>query len=124
MRPLQILIVDDDSERRREVGDLLRAAGHRPVEASDAGTASEALAVPGLDLVVLDLQARELDMAALRNAIAAPSGAVAPDSLDDAERRHIAATLRHTGGNKRQAALLLGISRSTLLNKVRRYHLE
>jgi DNA-binding protein Fis len=29
--------------------------------------------------------------------------------------------LEHTGGNRRQAALLLGISRSTLLNKIRRY---
>ena len=31
--------------------------------------------------------------------------------------------LRHTGGNKRQAAHLLGISRSTLLHKVRKYGL-
>jgi DNA-binding protein Fis len=31
--------------------------------------------------------------------------------------------LRHTRGNKRQAALLLGISRSTLLHKVRKYGL-
>lgn len=33
-------------------------------------------------------------------------------------------TLAHTRGNKRQAALLLGISRSTLLHKIRRYGLE
>ena len=32
--------------------------------------------------------------------------------------------LRHTRGNKRQAALLLGISRSTLLHKVRKYDLD
>ena len=31
--------------------------------------------------------------------------------------------LKHTGGNKRQAAHLLGISRSTLLHKVRKYGL-
>jgi polyisoprenoid-binding protein YceI len=31
--------------------------------------------------------------------------------------------LRHTGGNKRRAAHLLGISRSTLLHKVRKYGL-
>jgi DNA-binding protein Fis len=31
--------------------------------------------------------------------------------------------LRHTHGNKRQAAHLLGISRSTLLHKVRKYGL-
>ena len=48
---------------------------------------------------------------------------VAPDSLDAAERRHIALTLRYTGGNRRRAAQLLGISRSTLLHKVRKYGL-
>jgi DNA-binding protein Fis len=31
--------------------------------------------------------------------------------------------LRYTDGNKRQAAHLLGISRSTLLHKVRKYGL-
>ena len=47
-----------------------------------------------------------------------------PDSLDAAERRHIALTLRYTGGNRRRAAQLLGISRSTLLHKVRKYDLD
>jgi two-component system, NtrC family, response regulator len=58
----------------------------------------------------------------LREALA-PAESVAPDSLEAAERRHIALMLRHTGGNKRQAAHLLGISRSTLLHKVRKYGL-
>jgi DNA-binding protein Fis len=31
--------------------------------------------------------------------------------------------LDHTGGNRRQAAILLGIARSTLLAKIRRYGL-
>jgi len=44
-----------------------------------------------------------------------------PLPLVEVERRHLAATLEHTGGNKRQAALLLGIARSTLQQKVRRY---
>lgn len=47
----------------------------------------------------------------------------APAPLEDAERRHIAITLQHTRGNKRQAAHLLGIARSTLLAKVRKYAL-
>ena len=47
----------------------------------------------------------------------------APESLDAAEARHIAAALRFTNRNKRQAALLLGIARSTLLAKIRRYRL-
>ena len=62
----------------------------------------------------------ELDGSALRAALN-PATPATPDSLDDAERRHITHVLRHTGGNKRQAAILLGISRSTLLHKVRKY---
>ena len=46
-----------------------------------------------------------------------------PESLDAAERRHIALALRFTAGNKRRAAELLGIARSTLLHKVRKYGL-
>ena len=47
-----------------------------------------------------------------------------PVSLDAAERLHIARTLEHTAGNRRQAALILGISRSTLLHKIRKYGLD
>ena len=54
----------------------------------------------------------------------APASRVgSPAPLEDAERRHIAVTLQHTRGNKRQAAHLLGIARSTLLAKVRKYEL-
>jgi len=46
-----------------------------------------------------------------------------PYSLDEMESRHILATLRSTGWNKSQAASLLGIERSTLDRKIRRYNL-
>jgi Nif-specific regulatory protein len=49
--------------------------------------------------------------------------AFVPCSLDDLERRHILATLKATRGNKSQAAQLLGIERSTLDRKIRRYNL-
>jgi DNA-binding NtrC family response regulator len=71
---------------------------------------------------LLDLGLPELDLARLREALA-PATSVDPGPLEEAERRHIALMLRHTGGNKRQAAHLLGISRSTLLHKVRKYGL-
>jgi len=101
----------------------LRDAGHQVVSARDAPAAAEAIGAAGFDAVVLDLAWPELEPARLREALA-PSEAVEPDSLDAAERRHIALTLRYTGGNRRRAAQLLGISRSTLLHKVRKYDLD
>jgi len=46
-----------------------------------------------------------------------------PASLSDVERQHIQAMLDHTGWNKSRAASLLGIERSTLDRKIRRYGL-
>jgi transcriptional regulator with PAS, ATPase and Fis domain len=44
-----------------------------------------------------------------------------PLSLDDLERQHIERTLRHHNGNRTRAAAELGISRATLINKIKRY---
>jgi Nif-specific regulatory protein len=46
-----------------------------------------------------------------------------PVSLAEMEHRHILATLKATGWNKSQTASLLGIERSTLDRKIRRYQL-
>ena len=46
-----------------------------------------------------------------------------PLSLDDLERQHIDRTLKHHQGNRTRAAAELGISRATLINKIKRYHL-
>ena len=55
---------------------------------------------------------------------AAASGRREPDddlvSLDEAEKRHIIAVLRATGGNQTQAAYILGIERKTLARKIKR----
>jgi Nif-specific regulatory protein len=58
--------------------------------------------------------------------IAAPVAAheFQPMSLDDIERQHILSTLNATGWNKSQAASWLGIERSTLDRKIRRYGLN
>jgi len=45
------------------------------------------------------------------------------ESLDSAEAAHIARVLARCGGNRRQTALSLGIARSTLLAKIRKYQL-
>jgi len=46
-----------------------------------------------------------------------------PISLAEMEKRHVSATLHSTGWNKSQAAGILGIERSTLDRKIRRYRL-
>jgi Nif-specific regulatory protein len=46
-----------------------------------------------------------------------------PASLADIERQHILDTLNQTGWNKSRAAIILGIERSTLDRKIRRYEL-
>src|ERR687895_291728 len=46
-----------------------------------------------------------------------------PLSLDDLERQHIERTLKHHTGNRTRAAVELGISRATLINKIKRYNI-
>ena len=46
-----------------------------------------------------------------------------PATLDEIERRHISSTLRFTSWNKSKTARILGIERSTLDRKIRRYGL-
>lgn len=118
----QVVVLERDAERRRLLGDALRAAGVRVLEAGDSGAAAAALDAGALDAAIVSLAWPELDAATFRAAIC-PSTPGSPVSLDAAERAHIARTLAHTAGNRRQAALLLGISRSTLLHKIRKYGL-
>ncbi|MEP6571070.1 MAG: helix-turn-helix domain-containing protein [Gemmatimonadota bacterium] len=123
MKATHILIVDHDSVRREQLADALRVAGHLPVLEAESNSAAQALDVPGLDLVLLDLTHPGLDPAALRRLLA-PDEPARPDPLEAAERRHIAAALEYTHGNRRRTAHLLGIARSTLLAKVRKYGLD
>lgn len=120
MPPILLLVADPD--RRRALAAALRAGGQDPLVVESTEAAVEALATAEPDGLLLDLSLPLLDRAALREALA-PGRPVPPDSLDEVERRHIHLVLRHTGGNRRQAARLLGISRSTLHNKLRRYAL-
>ena len=121
MKPLRVLVLQGSSEHREELLALLRT--HHEVDAaSDPASAAQSIGRGGVDALLIDLSAPELDLPELRRALA-PAEPSEPDTLEAAERRHLARVLRHTGGNKRQAAHLLGISRSTLLNKVRKYGL-
>jgi Nif-specific regulatory protein len=70
-----------------------------------------------------DLMLSNLRTASDTDEILPPSGGFAPASLSEMEERHVLATLNSTGWNKSQAAAILGIERSTLDRKIRRYDL-
>src|SRR4051794_24487393 len=123
MTPLHVLVLHRDAMQRRQLVALLRGAGYEAVAADDSRATAEAIAQARLDTMVLDLTWPGLDLPSLRRALE-PGDESEPGSLAAAERRHLALVLRYTAGNKRKAAHLLGISRSTLLNKVRKYQLE
>ena len=122
MNPLHILVVSADPVRRDDLVGLLQRGSHRSVAVANTSAAVEHIE-QGIDVIVLDLAVPGLDILMLRRVLSS-ADASEPDSLDAAERRHLSLVLRHTAGNKRKAAHILGISRSTLLNKVRKYGLE
>jgi DNA-binding NtrC family response regulator len=122
-----VLVVSGDRSRAEHLAEALRNGGGTVVTTETHGAAAAALVAgaqggeaPGL--LVLDLSLPELDLQRLREALG--ESAPPPEPLDAVERRQIAAMLRHTGGNRRKAAQLLGLARSTLLAKIRRYRLE
>jgi DNA-binding NtrC family response regulator len=51
-------------------------------------------------------------------------GEVAPLSLEEMEKRHVAHVLERAGGSKTRAAAMLGVSRSTLWEKLKRYSID
>jgi Nif-specific regulatory protein len=71
-----------------------------------------------------DLLLTKLATAGDTEMVDASAAKFTPVSLDDMERRHILNTLNHTGWNKSRTASILGIERSTLDRKIRRYQLD
>lgn len=78
----------------------------------------------GEKIDVEDLALTKLSTAGDTVDVVPAPGVFEPLSLDEVERRHILATLRATNWNKSQTANILGIERSTLDRKIRRYELE
>lgn len=122
-RQLSLLIASDREQLTRALAESLRSQGYQAVVREQAGEASEALAARGIDALVLDSDLPGVHWEEIRAAIA-PERPVVPEPLDAVERRHIAAALRFTRGNRRNAAQFLGIARSTLLAKIRKYGLD
>lgn len=101
---IRLLVTDPDRDDVATLRAALQAAGH--IVVADDTLEVPAGISPDPDFVITEGSAQPV-----------------PESLEGAEARHLAASLRFTGGNKRQAALLLGIARSTLLAKARKYGL-
>lgn len=116
------LLISSDPSRRSEFAATLRTAGFEVIEAQDRATLAGRVRKQA-GVLVIDLDAPGVAQALLQD-LREPRGPAADWSLEEMERRHIRATLEHTGGNRREAALLLGIARSTLLAKLRRYNLD
>ena len=87
----------------------LRHTIERAFDAADLGS----IRLDHLSPELLDAPAFEPDRVVARR-----------PTLDDVERRYIAATLRHVRGNQTEAARLLGISRKALWEKRKRYGLD
>jgi DNA-binding NtrC family response regulator len=68
----------------------------------------------------------EDDFAFLKRPVLSSNGWVPPDnvSLDEVQRQVITATLRRTNGNVKDAAATLGIDRSTLYERMKKYQIE
>lgn len=120
-RKLSVLIASDRDSLSRTLADALRSQGSQPVIRETAEGAAEALESDAIDVAVIDTDLPSVDWNLVRRAFAAPTQ---PESLDAMERRHIGTALRYTRGNRRNAAQLLGIARSTLLAKIRKYGLD
>lgn len=120
-----VLVVSADPSQAERVAEVLRREG-RTATIETRGAEAAALLGEGSEaaggLLVLDLALPELDRQRLREAMG--EQAAPPEPLEAVEKRQIAAMLHYTAGNRRKAAQLLGLARSTLLAKIRRYELE
>lgn len=125
MAGLQILLVASADATSSVLAELLRSGGHHVVVELDPAAAARALRHDPPDTLVLDLRGTPgAGLVALASALTPSDAAAPPVSLEAVEREHILVALRHTRGNKRRAAQLLGIARSTLIQKVRRYQIQ
>jgi DNA-binding NtrC family response regulator len=57
----------------------------------------------------------------LSSPVIQPEVEAAMTSLEEVERKHILAVLRQAGGNRSQAARILGVDPKTLYNKLKAY---
>jgi DNA-binding NtrC family response regulator len=115
-------------ELGREVTDISDEAMRLLVDHSWPGNVRELENV--LERAIVTCKTRALtagDLAFLRSApVIPPTASGLPEglTLQDLEKQYISATLGRTAGNVKAAASALGIDRSTLYEKIRRYGIE
>ncbi len=69
LRPLSVLVIDDDTQMRRFLADSLEALGHRVAEAADGATGLAAIEAAAPDVVIVDFALPDINGAEVaRNA--------------------------------------------------------
>ena len=71
-----------------------------------------------------EITLKDLPPAVVRRGAAATEAFAEPMPLDEMEKRNILAALQRSGGNKNEAARLLGIDRQRLYRKIEKYGLD
>ncbi len=115
-----VIVAAADPETRSRLGVMLRQAGMLPLPFDSAEQAAEALVSAEAGMILLDLRLPGLDLQLLRLSLT-PEAPATPLPLSEVERLHVEKVLDFTGGNRSRAARILGVSRSTLIEKIRRY---
>ena len=78
----------------------------------------------GQDMLTPDTLGLQLSSGEARRPAGADEGRSLQQTVQEAERRAIEQALRIAGGNRTQAAAMLGIGRRTLYDKLEEYGLE
>ena len=99
MKPLHVLVLDRDPIGARSWWPCSGEPNIRSWPPPTVAAAADALATAEFDAVLVDLGLPGLDVGALRRALS-PAEAAEPDSLEAAERRHLALVLRYTVGQQ------------------------
>jgi DNA-binding NtrC family response regulator len=108
--PDRLLVVGDDADVLGAIGEYLERIGYAVHREQPGAGAVDAFARERPDVVIL------VGEKARRGHT--------PQTLSDVERHHIERTLKAHGGNRTRAAQELAISRATLINKIKAYHLD
>ena len=117
-KPL-VLVVDDDGAHRLMLLTLLDQWGYRAIDRDDGLKALEFIRETPVDLVLTDVRMPNLDGIELP-----PEGADLEGMLASVERKLLEEALKRSGGTKKEAARLLGISFRSIRYRIQKHGLE